>query len=98
MIGQLKAIVGFKEPEVEEKEVKEDEGVVKEADAEFLKTRVETLDLSARTINALANGNIRTVGGLARKKEKDLEDIEGMGAKGIQEIKKVLSNFGITLK
>lgn len=98
MIGQLKAIVGFKEPEVEEKEVKEDEGVAKEADAEFLKTRVETLDLSARTINALANGNIRTVGGLARKKEKDLEEIEGMGAKGIQEIKKVLSNFGITLK
>ena len=98
MIGQLKAIVGFKEPEAVVKEAKEDENVSKETDTEFLKTRVETLDLSARTINALANGNIRTVGGLARKKEKDLEDIEGMGAKGIQEIKKVLSNFGITLK
>jgi DNA-directed RNA polymerase subunit alpha len=98
MIGQLKAIVGFKEPVVEVKEEKEEGSASKETDAEFLKTRVETLDLSARTINALANGNIRTVGGLARKKEKDLEEIEGMGAKGIQEIKKVLSNFGITLK
>jgi len=98
MIGQLKAIVGFKEPEIVVKETKEEEENSKESDAEFLKTRVETLDLSARTINALSNGNIRTVGGLARKKEKDLDDIEGLGSKGIQEIKKVLSNYGITLK
>lgn len=99
MIGQLKAIVGFKEPEVviaEEKKEKEDDS--KEDDSEFLKTRIEGLDLSARTINALSNGNIRTVGGLARKKEKDLGEIEGLGSKGIQEIKKVLSNYGITLK
>ena len=98
MIGQLKAIVGFKEPEVIIKETKQEVDDTKESDAEFLKTRIETLDLSARTINALSNGNIRTVGGLTRKKEKDLDDIEGLGSKGIQEIKKVLSNFGITLK
>jgi DNA-directed RNA polymerase subunit alpha len=98
MIGQLKAIVGFKEPEVVVKEEKVESNPVKESDAEFLKTRIETLDLSARTINALTNGNIRTVGGLARKKEKDLDEIEGLGSKGIQEIKKVLSNYGITLK
>jgi DNA-directed RNA polymerase subunit alpha len=98
MITQLKAIVGFKEPEVVVEEVKEVEVESRESDAEFLKTRIETLDLSARTINALTTGNIRTVGGLARKKEKDLSDVEGLGAKGIQEIKKVLSNYGITLK
>ncbi|MFA6430172.1 MAG: DNA-directed RNA polymerase subunit alpha [Candidatus Paceibacterota bacterium] len=97
MIEQLKAIVGFKEPEVEVPEVSEKEEE-KEDDSEFLKTRIETLDLSARTINALSNANIRTVGGLARKKEEDMGDIDGLGAKGIQEIKKVLSNFGITLK
>jgi len=98
MIGQLKAIVGFKEPEIIVAEKKEEIVESKEADSEFLKTRIETLDLSARTINALSNSNIRTVGGLARKKETDLDDIEGLGSKGIQEIKKVLSNFGITLK
>ncbi len=98
MIGQLKAIVGFKEPEIEIMEEKEEIIESKESDAEFLKTRIETLDLSARTINALSNSNIRTVGGLARKKEVDLDDIEGLGSKGIQEIKKVLSNFGVTLK
>lgn len=99
MIEQLKAIVGFEEPVEEKEESKEeDAGDEKEVDSEFLKTRIETLDLSVRTINALTGANIRTVGGLARKKEKDLDDVDGLGSKGIQEIKKVLSNYGITLK
>ncbi len=100
MIEQLKAIVGFEEPMEEkgEKEDKKSSGGEKEVDSEFLKTRIEGLDLSVRTVNALSNANIRTVGGLAKKKEKDLSDIDGLGAKGIQEIKKALSNFGITLK
>ncbi len=100
MLEQLKAVVGFEEP-VEVKEVKKSEktdDADKEADPEFLKTRIEGLDLSVRTVNALSNANIRTVGGLAKKKEKDLTDIDGLGSKGIQEIKKALSNFGIILK
>jgi DNA-directed RNA polymerase subunit alpha len=102
MINQLKAIVGFKEeePVVEEKAEKAETngGEKKELDTEFLKTRIETLGLSQRTSNALANANIRTVGGLVRKKEIDIENVEGLGPKGIQEIKKALSEFGITLK
>lgn len=101
MIKQLKAIVGFEtveENEEENTEEKKEDGENKEIDMEFLKTRIESVDLSARTIKALSNANIRTVGGLARKKEKDLLEVEGLGAKGIQEIKKALSNFGITLK
>jgi ATP-dependent Lon protease len=35
---------------------------------------------------------------LPKMNEKDLEEIEGMGSKGIKEIKKLLSNYGITLK
>jgi len=103
MIEQLKAIVGFQETEVveEKKTDKETKGADKEdkdVDPEFLKTRIETLELSVRTINALSGANIRTIGGLARKKEEDLGDIEGLGAKGIGEIKDVLNKFGITLK
>jgi DNA-directed RNA polymerase subunit alpha len=102
MINQLKAVVGFKEEEPEVVEVESEEersnSMDKDIDPETLKTRVESLDVSARTQNALSNANIRTVGGLARKKEKDLLDIEGLGAKGIQEIKKALGEFGITLK
>ncbi len=104
MVMQLKAIVGFKEEEpelIEEDVVKEEtEDSVKktEVDTEFLKTRVESLELSPRTVNALDTANIRTVGGLARKKEEDILDVEGLGQKGLQEIKRALSNYGITLK
>jgi DNA-directed RNA polymerase subunit alpha len=105
MIQQLKSIVGFKKEEehapmmMEEKsESKEEPKAEKEIDTEALKTRVESLNLSQRTMNALTNANIRTVGGLSRKREQDILEIEGLGAKGLQEIKKSLSNFGIVLK
>lgn len=104
MISQLKSIIGFKEEEVATEETlktaeeKSESNSKKELDIEFLKTRTDTIGLSPRTVKALANANIRTVGGLARKKEADILDIEGLGTKGIQEIKKALSNYGITLK
>ena len=110
MINQLKSIVDFKEPEEEikpsKKASKEDEkgeegeeGEKKGADfADVLKTRTDSLDLSTRTLNALTGANIRTLGGLARKKREDLLEVEGIGEKGISEIKKVLSKFGLNLK
>ena len=102
MISQLKAIVGFREdePAVEEKGSRENRDLASRStvDPEVLKTRVESLDISPRARSALSLANIRTVGGLARKKEKDLLEIAGLGAKGIQEIKKALGEFGITLK
>ncbi len=99
MILQLKAIIGFKEEEVIQSAPAEADG--KESvsvDDDVLKTRIESLNLSARTLNALSNANIRTVGGLARKKEKDILEIEGLGAKAVAEIKEVLANYNITLK
>ena len=109
MINQLKAIVDFKEPEEEIKSIKKSmKEVEKESemeddkkDADFsdvLKTRTDSLDLSTRTLNALTSANIRTLGGLARKKREDLLEIEGMGQKGLNEIKEALSRMGITLK
>ncbi len=105
MINQLKAIIDFKEPEevkIEEKAPKEEN---KEKDekrgsdvADILKTRTDSLDLSVRTLNALTSANIRTLGGLARKKREDLLEVEGIGEKGISEIKKVLNKFGLNLK
>lgn len=105
MIHQLKAIVGFKEEELIKEEtpaeLTEEEANIEtdgEVDTEFLKTRIDSLDLSARTQNALTTANIRTVGGLVRKKEEDLLGLDGLGEKGLQEIKRALSNFGVTLK
>lgn len=102
MINQLKAIVGFKEEDVilSSNESKDLDFSEKNdnVDDDVLKTRIETLDLSSRTLNALSNANIRTIGGLARKREKDILEIEGLGAKGLTEIKSVLEAFNITLK
>jgi DNA-directed RNA polymerase subunit alpha len=100
MITQLKAIIGFKE----EVEIPVQASVIEidqkeEIDVEdFLKTRIEDLELSARTINALSNANIRTVGGLARKKSADILEIEGFGNKGLEEIKELLAKYQIELK
>ena len=109
MVEQLQAIVGFtishktieKEKSKEESMKEEKEESKKGESNEFtdiLKTRIDTLDLSTRTLNALTGANIRTIGGVARKKKEDLLEIEGIGDKGIQEIKKVLGVYGITLK
>jgi DNA-directed RNA polymerase subunit alpha len=103
MINQLKAIVGFKDEEVPmisesaEKESAEDKKS-EAIDPEILKTRIESLDLSQRTINALTAANIRTIGGLVRKREEDILDIDGLGNKGVQEIKKSLSAMNLGLK
>ena len=104
MINQLKAIIDFKEIEeeikVEKKLKSEPKEEEKKSDdfTDVLKTRTDSLDLSTRTLNALTNANIRTLGGLARKKREDLLEVEGIGEKGISEIKKVLGKFGLNLK
>ncbi len=109
MINQLKSVIDFKEPEEEKESVtvkhndddkKSDKEDDKKGDdfTDVLKTRTDSLDLSTRTLNALTTANIRTLGGLARKKREDLLEVEGIGEKGISEIKKVLSKFGLNLK
>ncbi len=109
MINQLRAIVGFKEDNIEiashnkEREVAEEANKPvtiedKEALEDALKTRIESIELSQRTTNALVNANIRTIGGLIRKKEKDILDIEGLGNKGLEEIKSMLATLGLSLK
>jgi DNA-directed RNA polymerase subunit alpha len=103
MIHQLKAVVGFKEEPVEDimsndmgRSMREDKGTP--MDAEILKTRITELSLPQRVEAALDNASIRTVGGLVRKREDDLLAIEGLGQKGLQDIKRSLSNLGLTLR
>ena len=70
-----------------------------EADVtDVLKNRIDTIGLSTRTLNALNAANIRTVGGIARKKTEDLLEIDGIGDKGITEIKEALATFNLSLK
>jgi DNA-directed RNA polymerase subunit alpha len=110
MIHQLKAIIGFKEEEPEAEEQaesiedattdmndKKDKSTVVDT-AEIFKTRIEELKLSQRVESAMTEAGIRTIGGLVRKREEDLLSIQGLGQKGLQEIKRALSNYGVTLR
>ena len=101
MIHQLKAIIGFQEDyslhsssEVAETEV---ETVNNEPNPDVLKTRIETLDLTSRTLQALEEASIRTVGGLVRKKKDDILALDGIGPKGLEEIINLLEQMGLSL-
>jgi len=108
MVEQLQTIIGFTVTNrslVNNKELENKTLVEKSTEendnnefTDILKTRIDTLSLGTRTLNALTDANIRTIGGIARKKKEDLLEIDGIGDKGIQEIKKVLGEYGITLK
>lgn len=100
MIHQLKAVTGFKE--VEEMSVPEvsdvaTAGEAHEVDQDVLKTRIENLDLSARTMSALEAASIRTVGGLVRKRKDDILSLDGIGPKGLDEVVSLLKGMGLSL-
>jgi DNA-directed RNA polymerase subunit alpha len=87
------------EKEQEKKEIEIKKTVKEEkTEEDFLKTRIEDLNFSNRTLNALSKASIRTIGGLVRKRGEDLLKIEGVGDKAINEIRRALGNFGLILK
>ena len=69
-----------------------------EVDPDVLKTRIETLDLSARTLSALEDASIRTVGGLVQKKKDDILALDGIGDKGVEEIEALLGDMNLALE
>lgn len=102
MVHQLKSVIGFqedysKQSEVTEKEDKEPEEAA-EPNPDVLKTRIETLDLAARTLQSLEEASIRTVGGLVRKKKDDILALDGIGPKGLEEIISLLDKMGLSLE
>src|SRR3989344_2304489 len=102
--GQFKALVGGLEEESailgSVKGEKMSGGPAEKTDAEsdVLKMKIEDMGISNRAQNALREAGIKTVGGLTRKKESALEDVEGLGDKAIREIKEALSKLGLSLK
>lgn len=84
----------------DEEEMKKEEkgGSVEKQSSIMSKSPIGELEISARTLNILLKNGIKTIGGILRKKEQDLLEIEGMGRKGIQEIKEKLKKLGLSLK
>lgn len=108
MLDQIRAILDLKEiakvhvaePVIEKMPALEKAETMnnKEELTEVLKTRIDSLQLSTRTLNALSDAGIRTVGGLIQKTEEGLLDLEGFGEKGLNEVKSILADYGLALK
>ena len=101
MITQLQAVIGFRAEVVDTPVAPAlaEETPNEEADTtDATKVKIEDLKLSTRTENALISASVRTAGGLARKSEEDLLATDGLGEKGIAEIKKALADLGLSLK
>lgn len=76
------------------------QGEAKEApdEVDVAKIAVEEMKFTGRTLNALLNNSIKTAGGIVRKSEKGLLELEGMGEKAVSEIKRKIKKLGLELK
>lgn len=100
MVHQLSSIIGFQEKYASSPTPVHAEQVAEssnEPSSDVLKTRIETLDFSARTAQALEDASIRTVGGLVRKTKDDILALDGIGPKGLEEISQLLQKIGLSL-
>ena len=59
---------------------------------------MSSLRVNEGLILQFSDVNIKTAGGIARKSEESLLQLEGLGEKGIEEIKKALKKLGLELK
>jgi DNA-directed RNA polymerase subunit alpha len=103
IIAEIQAATAAKIPAMEAAGSDEEEHAPRGDDesidvTDVLKNRIDAIGLSTRTLNALSAANIRTVGGIARKRVDDLLEIDGIGDKGITEIKEALAQFNLSLK
>lgn len=89
----IKEVVLEKKSDEKEEKRKDEKEVV-----DPLKVRVEDLKLPLKIINILVESKIKTVSRLVKKSEEDLTAIDGMGDKGVKEIRKAVGYLGLTLK
>lgn len=64
--------------------------------AELLGKPIEELDLSVRSANCLKNANIRTLGDLVQRTEREMLATKNFGRKSLDEIKDVLASLGLS--
>jgi DNA-directed RNA polymerase subunit alpha len=64
--------------------------------SEMLGKPIEELDLSVRSANCLKNANIRTLGDLVQRSEREMLSTKNFGRKSLDEIKDVLASLGLS--
>ncbi len=80
------------EVHVEDEAVKGNEQIL-----ELLDNSIEELELSVRAYNCLKNANIKTLYELCGKTDGEMLKTKNFGRKSLEEIKKVLSDLGLSL-
>lgn len=94
---QYQAIAGMSElPQVEEPIESKEQLIIEEDSFQILhtldpKTKIEDAGMSGRTAHALVAAGYKTLSGLKRLSDIKLQSIKGLGAKGVEEVKAVLS-------
>src|SRR3990172_3948300 len=63
--------------------------------AQLLKTPIDDLELSVRSVNSLKNFNIRSLGDLVRQTETEILEVKNFGKKSLQEIADLLEREGL---
>lgn len=63
--------------------------------AESLRTPIDDLNLSVRSVNSLKNSNIRSLGDLVRQTETQILQVKNFGKKSLQEIADLLEKEGL---
>ena len=100
MIKQLEVLVTIapkKQLNKKEESFAKVEAVTEDED-EVKKTKIDDLELSSRTTNALMMAGIKSVAGIIRKSQADLLEVEGLGEKAVEEIKDAVEKLGLALK
>jgi DNA-directed RNA polymerase subunit alpha len=86
------------EVDVEEKDITEKVVEKKSEKAEEKVVTIEDLKLPARTASVLEDNKITSVSQIEEMTETNLLDLDGMGEKGVKEIRKAIGGLGIILK
>lgn len=64
----------------------------------ILDMTIEDLDLSVRSFNCLKRAGISVVGDLVSRTEEDMMKVRNLGRKSLEEVKKKLNDYGLSLK
>jgi DNA-directed RNA polymerase subunit alpha len=64
---------------------------------DILMKKIEDLELSVRSKNAMSMLGVETLGDLARLSEKDLMQVKNFGQTSMNEVKEKLAEFGLSL-
>ena len=89
--------------ELDEKGEEEDPPIVLplapvDEEKRILDMTIEDLDLSVRSFNCLKRAQISVVGDLVSRTEEDMMKVRNLGRKSLEEVKKKLKDYGLSLK